>query len=187
MDCTEIGNRISELRQIRGISQAELAKNFNVNREVVTKWETGTRDLKTEYTIKLADYFGVTCDYILRGLNSENVDTNKKLGLPENAIQSLHHTKEMRKDYKGDFLNRFIESNQLHINIASIVDYLINYDFPDMAIPGNTVTSDMLYVEIGLYGQLQKEFIAFIEYLVKENKTLAQIENREKIKKMFGI
>ena len=74
-----IGLRISKLREKRGLSQKQLAdeleKNgLKVRRETVTQWENGSRDLKTEYTVKLADFFGVTCDYILRGIESENVD-----------------------------------------------------------------------------------------------------------------
>ena len=74
MECNTIGERIAYLRKVRGISQGDLAKAMFVKREVVTHWEIGDRDLKTEYTIKLADYFGVSCDYLLRGIHSEDID-----------------------------------------------------------------------------------------------------------------
>lgn len=61
----------------------------------MAKWENGSRDLKTEHTIVLADYFNVTCDYILRGVKAENVDVNKKLGLSDKAIQSLIELKKL--------------------------------------------------------------------------------------------
>ena len=84
-----IGERIRELRDEKGISQEELAKKLHLSREVIAKWEIGCRDLKTEYTIKLADCFGVTSDYILRGVKAENLGAHKQTGLSDRAIDML--------------------------------------------------------------------------------------------------
>jgi len=84
-----IGKRIKKLRENKGDTQAVVAKNLNVQRETVNHWEAGTRDLKTEYTVKLADYFGVTCDCILRGVKAENVDIHRETGLTDKAINFL--------------------------------------------------------------------------------------------------
>ena len=92
--CNEIGKRIKLLRMNRGITQAELAKNLNVKRETVNQWENGTRDLKTDYSIKLADFFGVSCDEILRGVNSENVSIYKQTGLDDESVKILNQRKD---------------------------------------------------------------------------------------------
>ena len=81
----EVGLRIARLRESRGLSQKQLSDELEkiglkVRRETVTQWEAGTRDLKTEYTVKLADFFGVTCDEILRGIKSENLSAAKETG-----------------------------------------------------------------------------------------------------------
>ena len=91
MSCSknEIGERITNLRKECGLSQQELSAALHVSREVVAKWENGTRDLKTEHTIALADYFGITCDEILRGVKAENVAINKETGLTNEAIEIL--------------------------------------------------------------------------------------------------
>lgn len=106
-----IGKRIETLRKQKGITQQQLANDFHVRREVVTKWETGLQDLKTDNIVKLADYFGVTCDYLLRGIKAENVDINKKLGLSDDAIFWLE------KDIKPD------ESAIRPLNILLSEDY----------------------------------------------------------------
>lgn len=54
-----------------------------------------TRDLKTTYSIRLADHFDVTCDEILRGIKSENVAISAATGLSDAAIDVL-------KDIKAD-------------------------------------------------------------------------------------
>lgn len=61
----EIGERICLLREERQETQQELSSGLNVSREVVAKWENGTRDLKTKHTISLAKYFNVSADYLL--------------------------------------------------------------------------------------------------------------------------
>jgi len=89
MECNGIGKRITALREARDLTQAELAGALFVKRETVNQWENETRDLKTDYTVKLANYFNVTCDYILRGVKAENVETNNKTGLSDKAIDKL--------------------------------------------------------------------------------------------------
>ena len=94
-----IGLRIAKLREERGLSQKQLADELEkmglkVRRETVTQWENGSRDLKTEYTVKLADFFDVSADWILgrSDLKTTDEDTRKihdLLPLSEKAIQVL--------------------------------------------------------------------------------------------------
>lgn len=115
MECNTIGERIAHLRNVKGISQSDLAKAMYVKREVVTHWEVGDRDLKTEYTIKLADYFGVTCDYLLRGIKAENVNIAKATGLGDQAIEKLKKISALTAENKlpnlEASLNGFINSD----------------------------------------------------------------------------
>ena len=106
----EIGKRIKELREKKGLTQKELAENLSVKRETVNQWENGTRDLKTEYTIKLADFFEVTCDEILRGVKAENVSINKELGLSDSAIEILNILKSTDCDDVLNVINFLIET-----------------------------------------------------------------------------
>ena len=112
------GGRIRELREKKGETQADMAKNLYVLRETVNQWENDVRDLKTEYTIKLADYFGVTCDYILRGVQAENVDIHKQTGLSEKALNVL------KFQYNHD---PYIKTDRY----VKIVNLLLEQDAPD--------------------------------------------------------
>lgn len=60
-----IGQRIKELRQFEGLSQAQLGKELNVSQDTVSLWENGKNSPTTEYIILLAKYFGESTDYIL--------------------------------------------------------------------------------------------------------------------------
>lgn len=91
----EIGGRISRARESLGMSQNELADHLGVNRVTLTYWENGTRDIKTTDIVRLADILGVSCDFLLRGIKTENVSINKQLGLSEKAIDFLVAVKRL--------------------------------------------------------------------------------------------
>ncbi|HEM1242191.1 TPA: helix-turn-helix transcriptional regulator [Listeria monocytogenes] len=69
-----IGKKISELRNKRGISQIQLAKDLNVSTSTIGMWETDKRAIKDELIVQLADYFNVTTDYLLGREKSDNSD-----------------------------------------------------------------------------------------------------------------
>lgn len=57
--------KIKELRTQRGISQAELGRFVGVERSTICQYEKGTRMPDNNTLIKIADYFGVSVDYLL--------------------------------------------------------------------------------------------------------------------------
>lgn len=56
---------LKQLRLAKNKTQAQLASEIGVGRTGYTKIENGTQDADTETISKLADYFGVTVDYLL--------------------------------------------------------------------------------------------------------------------------
>ena len=74
-----IADRIQSLRKIKGISQEELADKIGVTRQAVSKWESEQSIPDMEKVILLSDYFEVTTDYLLKGIESpkENKKQNK--------------------------------------------------------------------------------------------------------------
>lgn len=59
------GQRLRELRTGKDMTQLTLAHLLNVDRTTVVNWECGKREPDFEMLIKIADYFGVTCDFLL--------------------------------------------------------------------------------------------------------------------------
>ena len=57
--------RLKELRTARKISQTTLAKKLGASQSMVTKWDTGKREPTQLSLLKVAEYFGVTVDYLL--------------------------------------------------------------------------------------------------------------------------
>lgn len=58
-------DRLKDLRKEKGLSQAQLARAVGVSYGVVCYWETDRSEPTAPNIVKLADYFGVTADYLL--------------------------------------------------------------------------------------------------------------------------
>jgi len=58
-------NRIRELRKKARLSQQALADQIGVFRNTISNWETGYSQISLENAKNVAEYFGVTIDYLL--------------------------------------------------------------------------------------------------------------------------
>ena len=65
-----IYDKIKELRERAGYSQAQLAKKLDVTRSSVNAWEMGLSTPTTQYIVALSKLFHVSTDYIL-GIDSD--------------------------------------------------------------------------------------------------------------------
>ncbi len=59
------GDRIKELRQERGITQSALATALGCSQSMVAQWEAHKNKPTEEFIVQAAQYFGVSCDYLL--------------------------------------------------------------------------------------------------------------------------
>lgn len=57
--------RVEELRKNAKLTQAAVGKMLEISTRGYTHYEKGDRDMPPEILIKLADFYGVTVDYIL--------------------------------------------------------------------------------------------------------------------------
>ena len=65
--------RLRLLRKQKNISQLKLALDLNINQNTVSRYETGEREADYATLIKLADYFGVSIDYLLERTDNPNM------------------------------------------------------------------------------------------------------------------
>ncbi|MDF8369896.1 helix-turn-helix transcriptional regulator [Weissella paramesenteroides] len=57
--------RLKELRKAKGLSQQQLADEFETNRQNISLYEKGDREPNIATLIKLANYFDVSVDYLI--------------------------------------------------------------------------------------------------------------------------
>jgi len=56
---------ISKLRKQRGISQKQAATSLGISQALLSHYEKGIRECGLDFLIHAADYYGVSCDYLL--------------------------------------------------------------------------------------------------------------------------
>ncbi|MBE6924876.1 MAG: helix-turn-helix transcriptional regulator [Ruminococcaceae bacterium] len=57
--------RIRDLREDRDLKQRQLAEYLQCSQQVYSNYELGQRDIPTDILIRLADFYGVSIDYLL--------------------------------------------------------------------------------------------------------------------------
>lgn len=67
-----IGERIIELRKKNNISQLQLAKQMDLSRQAVSKWENDLSSPDTIHLIRLADVLDTDVEYLATGRSTES-------------------------------------------------------------------------------------------------------------------
>ena len=108
-------NRIKKMRQVKGVSQQNVAKALGLTRQAIALYETGQREPKLETWQKLANYFGVSVPSLM-GL--DEITTNKiymfqgnHLGDYSFAVLATSETEawELIKDRIASNKNQFLD------------------------------------------------------------------------------
>lgn len=87
-----MADRIQYLRKSKGISQEELADKVGVSRQAVSKWESEQSTPDLEKVIIMSDFFGVTTDYILKGIEPITDKEQKSKELTSKILYILSTT-----------------------------------------------------------------------------------------------
>lgn len=90
------GQRIKELREAMKLSQLDLAnalgdkygEEYRLTQNAISKYEKETREPKVAVILKLADFFGVSTDYLF------GVDEEKSTSLLDEVQKQLSTLKE---------------------------------------------------------------------------------------------
>ena len=117
MDNKDSFNRIlTLLRKERGLTQKEAAASLGISRALLSHYEKGIRECGLSFVVRVAEFYGVSCDYLL-GRSPD------RSGLTL-SVDEIPDTTEMAEDNKskGSLLPTL--SKKLLINSITIL-----YDF----------------------------------------------------------
>ena len=81
-----MADRIQYLRKAKGISQEELAEKVGVSRQAVSKWESEQSMPDLEKVIAMSDFFEVTTDYLLKGIEPAKDQEQKNKALASKIL-----------------------------------------------------------------------------------------------------
>jgi transcriptional regulator with XRE-family HTH domain len=156
----------------------ELAEAVGIRQQTVSLYKNGETQPTPETLVKIAEFFGVSVDYLLTGISSQNKPIHEELGLTEEAIGMLKVAKET-EGFDGmpsllDTLNGLLSDRDFY-------DFLDDVTFKAQqvkaALNGNIDKSNMGNFDVeGYYiWDLQKYIEEFIlKQLVKRGLTIEE-------------
>lgn len=101
-----VGKRIKKLRVERGITRKDMSQKLGINEKTLGNWEIERRTPKVETVKVLAEYFGVSIDYLTTGKNNNASDLEKDF--PE-GIRMLRRANNELDEEDKERLLRYVE------------------------------------------------------------------------------
>ena len=112
----EFNRIITLLRKERGITQKQAAEDLGISQALLSHYEKGIRECGLEFVVRVADYYGVSCDYLL-GRSAE------RNGMMLNAEDLPNPDSVKDGIYRGSVLptmNKKLISNSLNVLYGKI-------------------------------------------------------------------
>jgi len=81
---------IKLLRKERGLSQKEAAEKLGVAQALLSHYENGKRECGLDFLVHVADFYGVSVDYILGRSNSRTGTVIAQEELPESSVSESY-------------------------------------------------------------------------------------------------
>lgn len=96
------GEVIQKLRKSYGLSQVDLAGKLGVTKQAVSNWENNNILPSIDMLIRIAQYFSVSCDYLLEMDHRHFIDAS------ELTIEEVSHIQQIVNDISKAREKRFI-------------------------------------------------------------------------------
>lgn len=162
-----------KLRKDKGISRKQLAEDIGVSVASIGYYEKDDRVPDIETLVKIANYFDVSCDELLKGLKSPNKNIYQDIWLSDKTINNLRNLKTVKPinqktqcSYLFDFLDNILSDGRF-------VDFLMFYYRYAIGFNGAVELNDMYtnasieaqkYIDLFLGEDMQPNFPAYNEY-----------------------
>ena len=100
-----VGNHLKQLREIKGISQKQVAKELMLPYNTYRNYENNVNEPNNEMLVRLAIYFNVSVDYLL-DLNLVNAESPPPV---KDEREAIKETLMQLDDKSLDELEKFID------------------------------------------------------------------------------
>lgn len=116
-----VSKQLIHLRNVKGISQEELASLMNVTRQAVSKWETDQTLPDSEKIIRLSEIFGVTTDYLLKGKETDIMDIYSQHNSKAGVDMSAEVTEILDNVHQMSTTKRYLIGAGIFLGIIAII------------------------------------------------------------------
>lgn len=94
-------NRIRDLREDRDLRQVDVSEAIGIDQRTLSNYETGKTNPDSFAIIKLADFFGVSADYLLGRTNNNTINADdivRKIDKLQSELTEISN--DIKKLYK---------------------------------------------------------------------------------------
>ena len=84
----EFNRIITLLRKERGLTQKQAAQDLGISQAQLSHYEKGIRECGLDFVVQVADYYGVSCDYLLGRSAERSGQTITVADLPDTAAHA---------------------------------------------------------------------------------------------------
>ena len=112
----EFNRIIKLLRKERGITQKQAAEDLGVSQALLSHYEKGIRECGLDFVVRVADYYNVSCDYLLCRSAERNgmMLTADDLPNPDKMKDNVYHGSVLPT------MNKKLISNSLNVLYAKV-------------------------------------------------------------------
>jgi transcriptional regulator with XRE-family HTH domain len=141
---SDFPKRLRKLLDGTGTTQDKLAESVGVTRQSVAQWKDGITKPDVHYLRKIAEFFGVSCDYLIgmtdvRSLETELQAVAKFTWLSEEALSNIIAEKDGRPE-RIDMLNAILESGDC---LRQALDFFVRYERAYYELYMHRIETDM--------------------------------------------
>ena len=163
----------------KSIHQEDMAQALGVATGSISSWRNGKKEPRLSMIVKIADYLGVDCHYLMTGVQAKNYVCSNELGLSEKAIEKL-------KECPGFYAWRLKEGERIPTYTAvQALNFLI--ESAQLEDFGSALASVLQYSDSSLFNSTpidvsQDEIDRVLDFLEEkgrstmERKKLAELE-----------
>lgn len=101
-----LSDRITELRKRKGLTQSEMSRRLGVHRGTYSNYESGKREPDHDMTVKIANFFEVTTDFLLGKSNEPQLSEEEDQALTHEAIRFIEKLNSLPADKREKYEER---------------------------------------------------------------------------------
>lgn len=150
--------RLKELRNKKGVSQAFLAKKLNVTPGAIAHWELGNRNPDYNTLIKIADYFEVDVNYLI---GQRDVSYRQPVDKDELKLADDYFLNVLGYRSDSDFMEQMDDQGKISLYKRSIASG--NHSKEDFEKELGIQSDNVISIKEDLLSKLDRFFELFSE------------------------
>ena len=124
----KFNEKLLEIRKKQGLSQEELGMELQVSRQTISKWESGQSYPDFQRLVMLSDYFNMTLDELVKGIDVQDV---REKNMTDEKVASIYMDVESGKATLKKILT-IISYVVIPLIALFVVTFLVHLAFPDI-------------------------------------------------------